>query len=200
MRLVYPDIVTLDITDAFGKTVEYLVDGTYIAAALTGSVVSPNYDVATPWTNRNLTGFNSLQRIMDAVEMNQTAVAGVTVLEQRGVNLKVRHELTTDMTNQLTKLPTIVLIADEVQRQARSTLERFIGLKYLPGVLSQIEGRLANMFKNLVAGQIVAAYTGIKATPDDVDYTAVNVEGFYSPVFPLLYIIITFHLRSRLTT
>jgi len=200
MRLVYPDIVTLDITDAFGKTKEYLVEGTYLAAALTGSVVSPNYDVATPWTNRRLTGFNSLARIMDAVEMNQTAVLGVTILEQRGNLLRVRHELTTDMSNQLTKLPTIVLIADEVQRQARATLERFIGLKYLPGVISQVEGRLANMFKALVAGQIVSAYTGIKAVPDDFDFTTLNVEAYYSPVFPLLYIIITFHLRSRLTT
>jgi hypothetical protein len=200
MRLVYPDIATLDITDAFGVTKEYLVDGTYMAAALTGSVVSPNFDVATPWTNRLLVGFNSLARVLDAVEMNQTAVAGVTLLEQRGVTLRVRHELTTDMTNQLTKLPTIVLIADEVQRQARSTLDRFIGLKYLPTVVAQVEGRLSMMFKNLVSAQIVAAYTGIKATPDELDQTLLNVEAFYSPIFPLLYIVITFHLRSRLTT
>jgi hypothetical protein len=198
MRLVYPDIVTVDITDAFGRIKEYLVDGTYLAAAMTGSVVSPNYDVATPWTNRLLTGFNSLARILDAVEMNQIAVSGVTVLEQRGNNIRVRHGLTTDMTNQLTKLPTIIQIADEVQRQARATLERFIGLKYLPGIASQVEGRLSMMFKNLVAAQIVAAYTGVKATPDAEDPTLLNVEAYYSPIFPLLYIVITFNLRSRL--
>lgn len=198
MRLVYPDIVTLDITDTFGRVKEYLVDGTYLAAAMTGSVVSPNYDVATPWTNRLLTGFNSLARILDAVEMNQIAVSGVTVLEQRGNNIRVRHGLTTDMSNQLTKLPTIIQIADEVQRQARATLERFIGLKYLPGIASQVEGRLSMMFKNLVASQIVAAYTGVKATPDAEDPTLLNVEAYYSPIFPLLYIVITFNLRSRL--
>lgn len=199
MRLVYPDIAILEITDAFGNVKEYLVDGTYIAAALVGSTVSPNYDVASPWTNRLLVGFVALARAMDAVEMNQTAVKGVTIVEQRGTLLRVRHELTTDMTNQLTKLPTIILIADEVQKQARATLARFIGLKYLPTVVSQVEGRMAMMFRRLVEAQIVAAYTGIKATPDREDQTLLNLEAFYSPVFPLLYILITFHLRSRLT-
>ena len=51
------------------------------------------------------------------------------------------------MSNILTKTPTVVMIADEVQQQSRNLLERFIGMKFLPGILSQIEGRLAMMLK-----------------------------------------------------
>jgi len=198
MRLVYPDIATISLTDALNNTKEYLVDGPMIASALTGSVVSPNFDVATPWTGRRLVGFTQLARVLDAVEQNQLAVNGVTVVEDQPPFLKVRHGLTTDVSNILTKVPTIVLIADEVQRQARVTLDRFIGIKFLPGVLSQIEGNLSMMLKALVAANIITAYTGIEANVAPDDPTVAEVEAYYSPVFPLLYIVLTFHLRSSL--
>lgn len=198
VRLVYPDMATLNIQDALGNIKEYLVDGPYLAAALTGSIVSPNVDVATPWTGRRLVGFTQLARQLDAVQANQVATKGVTILQDQPPFIKVRHGLTTDMTNILTKLPTIVMIADEVQRQARSVLEVFIGLKFLPGILSQIEGRLSMMMKALVSAQIITAYTGIKASVSADDPTVAEVEAFYSPVFPLLYIVLTFHLRSSL--
>ena len=198
MRLVYPDMVVVSLTDALGNIQDSLIDGPYLAAGLTGSIVSPNVDVATPWTGRRLVGYTQLGRQLDAVEQNQIAVNGVTILEDKPPFIRVRHGLTTDMTNTLTKLPTIVLIADEVQRQARATLESFIGIKFLPGILSQIEGRLAMMLKNLVAAAIISAYTGVKALVAPDDPTVANVEAYYSPIFPLLYIVLTFHLRASL--
>lgn len=196
MRVVYPDMATVSIQNNLGVSREYLVDGTYLAAALAGSVVSPNVDVATPWTGRRLVGFVQLARQLDAVEQNQVAQKGVTVLEDKPPFLRVRHGLTTDMTNVLTKTPTIILIADEVQRQARTVLEQFIGIKFLPGVLSQIEGRLSMMLKQMVQAQIISHYTGVKANVSD-DPTTAEVEAYYSPVFPLLYIVLTFHLRAQ---
>ena len=198
MRLVYPDMATIQIQSNDGTSEEVLVDGPMIAAALAGSIVSPNVDVATPWTGRTLVGFTQLARQLDAVEQNQTAVKGVTVLQDRPPFLRVRHGLTTDMKNVLTKTPTIIMIADEVQRQARTTLEQFIGIKFLPGVLSQVEGRLAMMLKSLVKAQIISAYTGVKANVSPDDPTVAEVEAFYSPIFPLLYLVLTFHLRSSL--
>lgn len=198
MRVVYPDIAVIDITDELSNTKQYLMDGTFLASALVGSVVSPNLDVATPWTGRNLVGITQLGRILDAVEANQTAIRGVTVLVDRPPYVRVRQGFTTDMSNILTKLPTITLIADEVQKQARNVLENFIGIKYVPGVLSQIEGRLAMLLKSLVAAQIIAQYTGVKASPSPDDPTTAEVEAYYAPVFPLLYILISFNLRSNL--
>ena len=204
-RLVYPDIATLTIDRADGSQEEFLVGGEYLASALTGSIVSPNVDVATPWTGRKLFGFNSLARILDAVEQNQTAVRGVTVLEDRPPVIRVRQGLTTDMVGNstngnatLSKLPTIILIADEVQQQTRKALDRFIGIKFLPGILSQIEGQLATTLRQLVEGQIITAYTGVKAETSPDDPTVAEVEAYYQPVFPLLYLIVTFNLRSSL--
>jgi hypothetical protein len=197
MRFVYPDTATLDLTDALNNTTEYLVEGPFLAAALSGSIASPNLDVATPWTNRRLTGFNELGRKLDAVEQNTTAVRGITILDDLAPFLVVRQGFTSDMTSILTKTPTIVQISDEVQRQARQTLEPFIGLKFLPGITTQIEGRLARTLQDLQKAQIIAAFTGVEVTLTD-DPTLIEASAFYAPIFPILYIIVTFHLRSRL--
>jgi len=67
----------------------------------------------------------------------------------------------------------------------------------LPGVLFEIEGQLATTMKALKNAEIITAYTGIQARTTN-DPTVVEVEAFYQPVFPLLYIVITFNLRSNL--
>jgi hypothetical protein len=197
IRLMYPDIVFLTVTDALGNDKQFLVDGTYLASAMAGNRATPSIDVATPWTRARLTGFDQLARNLDAVEQNQVAVQGVTILEDRTPILQVRQGLATNIDNVLTKTPTVITIADEVQRQARATLDRFIGIKFLPGVLQEIEGQLAFTLKALKNAEIIAAYTGVQASTTN-DPTTVEVEAFYQPVFPLLYIIVTFNLRSNL--
>jgi len=197
-RFVYPDIANLTLSRADGATDTYLVDGTFLAAALVGSLVSPTTDVATPWTGRRLFGFDRIARVLDAVQQNQVAVKGVTVLEDRNPVIRVRQGFSSDMTNVLTRTPTVITIADEVQQQTRATLDRFIGIKFLPGVTSQIEGQVSNTLKQLVAAQIITAYTGVKAKVSESDPTVAEVEAYYQPVFPLLYIVVTFNLRSSL--
>ena len=198
MRIVYPDSVIVPVTDTLGQTKEYLVDGTYLAAAMVGNRVSPNRDVASPWTGAQLVGFTQLGRILDAVEMNQATVKGLTILDSRPPFLRVRHGVTTDMTSILTKLPTIIQIADEVHKQCRQVLNRFVGIKFLPGVVSQIEGRLSQMMIGLVNAQIITSFTGISANISAEDQTVAEVEVYYQPVYPLLYLVVTFNVRSSL--
>lgn len=197
MRLLYPDIVFLTIQDALGNNKQFLVDGTYLAAAMAGNRATPSIDVATPWTRARLVSFDQLARTLDAVQQNQVAVQGITVIEDRNPVLQIRQGLTTNIENILTKTPTIITIADEVQRQSRNTLDRFIGIKFLPGVLQDIEGQLTFTLKQLKNAEIIAAYTGVQANTTN-DPTTVEISAFYQPVFPLLYIIVTFNLRSNL--
>jgi len=198
MRLLYPDILTLSLSRADGSTDTYLLDGTYFAAAWAGNRASPTIDVATPWTRGRVFGFDDLARTLDAVEQNQLAVKGVTVFTQRQSIIECRHGLTTDMSNVLTKTPTVLTIAHEVQRQARATLDQFIGIKFLSKVTGDIEGQLSVTLKGLVDAQIIAAFTGVNANVSPTDPTACEVEAAYQPVFPLLYVIVTFNLRSSL--
>lgn len=198
IRCLYPDMLTVTSTDAFGKEKEELVDGRYLAAMMAARQVSPNRDPATPWTGTSFVGTNGVARNLDTVTMNQVASAGVTVCENKPPFIRVRQGLTTDMGNVMTKTPSVVQIADEVHQRTRDTLEGFIGVKFLPAIISQVEGRLAVMYKQMVSAQIVSAYTGIKASISPNDPTACEVESFYQPIFPLLYIILKFNIRSSL--
>lgn len=196
VRFVYPDLATITLTDVLGTSRNYLVDGRYLAVAVAAVTTSTSVDSATPWDGRLITGFTSLNRRLDAVVANQTANGGVTILEERLPQLRIRQGVTSDMTNILTRIPTIIQIADDMQRRARSVLSNFVGIKFLPQVLGQIEGQLSEMFKRAIQEQIINAFTGVKVTLDPDDPTAILVEAFYQPVFPLLYIQITFRVAT----
>jgi hypothetical protein len=197
VRFVYPDIATVTLTDLLGTSRNYLVDGRYIAAAMTAATTSTAVDSATPWESRQLIGFTSLNRRLDAVTANQTANGGITIVEERAPFLRVRQGFTSDMRNELTRIPTVIQIADDIQARARAVLSNFIGIKFLPQVLGQIEGQLSEMFKRAIQEQIIASFTGIKVTLDPSDPTSILVEAYYQPVFPLLYIVLTFRVSTQ---
>jgi hypothetical protein len=197
VRVVYPDIASLTLTGATGNPVTYIVDGRYLACAVAGSTTSINIDVATPWESRQVNGFNGLLRNLTPVEANATAVKGVSILENAGTTIKIRHGLTTNMSSVLTKTPTIIQIADEVQRTMRSVLDGFIGVKNLPVIQSQVLLAVNNEFQRLVLSGIIESFTGLSVIQDPEDATGLLVNAFYKPVFPLLYIQFTFNVRSN---
>lgn len=194
---IYPDSAVVTLADELGNNTNTLVDGTFLAAAVAGSAVSPAFDVATPFTRRRIQGFTRLPRILDAVEANLTATSGVTLLEDVDPVVRIRQGLTTDMSTILSRLPTVTQIADFVQQSARATLDVFIGTKFLASRTNDVEVSLTAMFNSLVQAEIVGAFTGISALVDPDDPTILRVESFYQPIFPLLYIVVTFNLRSR---
>lgn len=198
MRMVYPDIVSISLTDALNNTTTSLIDGYYMAAALSGVVVSPQNDVATPWTRKQLQGFDEIIRKLTVVQQNEIAQSGVTVMEERLPVIRVRQGVTTNIENVLTRTPTVIQIADEIQQRARAILAKYIGIKFLPGITSRIEADLSAMLRRAKAGEIITAYKGVQARPSANDPTAIEAEAAYSPVFPLLYIFVTFNLRSSI--
>ncbi len=194
----YPDSVVVTFTDELGNTFQSLVDGTLFAAAVAGAVCSPAVDVATPYTRRQIQGFTNIPRIMDPVEANQTATAGITILEDLQPIIRIRQGLTTNMTNILTRLPTVTQIADFVSISSRSVLDAYVGTKFLSSRTNEVEVSMTSLFKQLIQQEIVSAFTGIAATVDPQDPTILNAVAYYAPIFPLLYIVLTFNLRARI--
>ena len=194
--LVYPDIANIRFTDSQGVVQSYFVGGEMVAVAVAMATSNPAIDSATPWTNRSVNGFTGLGRVLDDVDANATANAGITVLKQTPQGIQVRHGLTTNMTSVLTKTPTVVQIADDVHLRVRNLCNRYIGQKFVPNTISQIEGRVNGLFKQLVRDQIISTYTGLSVITDPNDPTGLLVDVFYKPVFPLLYIQFTFTVQG----
>jgi len=194
----YPDSAVITLTDELGASFDSIVDGSFFAAAVSGAAVSPAVDVATPYTHRRIQGFTRIPRVLDPVEANQTAVAGVTILEDLDPVIRIRHGLTTNMTSVLTRLPTVTQIADFVQQQSRLILDSFVGSKFLAARTNEVVVSMTGLFRSLVEAEIVGAFTGMSASIDPDDPTILRFEMYYAPIFPLLYIVLTFNLRARL--
>jgi hypothetical protein len=199
MIVVYPDSYVVTITDtASGGNLDLLIDGTYCAAALAGTACAPSIDVATPWTRRQIQGLKRVGRILDPTDANQTAVAGVTVIEQVESGLRVRHGLTTNLASVITRTPSVILTIQYVQQTMRKVLDPFIGQKFNGQILKAIESAMVGAFSTLIDNQIVAKVSGISATVDDQDPTIARTEAIYVPVFPLEYIVSILSIRIRL--
>jgi hypothetical protein len=200
MVVFYPDSGVIPLTDEQGTTFETLVDGSFFAAAASGAVVSPAVDVATPYTRRRILGFSRIPRVLDPVEANQVAVAGVVVLEDLQSVIRIRQGFTTRMESPLTRLPTVTQIADFVQQQSRTTLDAFVGSKFLASRTNEVEVAMTAMLKQLIQAEIIGAFTGVTASVDSSDQTVMQFEAAYQPIFPLLYIVVTFNLRAQIGT
>lgn len=198
MVAFYPDSAVITLTDELGNAFEALVDGSFFAAAVSGAVVSPTVDVATPYTRRRIQGFTRIPRIMDPIEANQTAVKGITLLEDLSQLVRIRQGLTTNMASVLTRLPTVTQIADFVQQQSRTALDSFVGTKFLTGRTNEVNVTMTGLFKQLIQAEIIGAFTGITSAIDPNDPTVMNFEAYYQPIFPLLYLVLTFNLRARI--
>jgi hypothetical protein len=195
---MYPDSSVVTFQNELGETFESLVDGTFFAAAVAGAVVSPSVDVATPYTRRRITGIDRIPRVLDPVEANQTATAGITILEDLDPVVRIRQGLTTDMSDVLHRLPTVTQIMDFVSQSTRSSLDAFVGTKFLASRTNEVEVTLTSMFKTLMQQEIIGAFTGISAVVNPDEPTTMDVSGAYQPIFPLLYLLISYSLRARI--
>jgi hypothetical protein len=187
----------MPIMDELGNSVDFLVDGSLLAAAISGRDTSPAYDVAEPLTHKPVVGFSRLFRRMDPVTQAQVCNSGITLLEEQAAGIIVKMDLTTDVSSVLTRTPSVIRIKDFVQKGTRSALNPYIGMKYLTSRATEVEKTLSSYLSALQAAQIITGFTGVKATPNANEPTTLDVVAYYSPVLPLLWIIVTFNLRSN---
>lgn len=193
---IYPDGAIIGITDAYGSEVEYIVDGSMIAAAVAGRDVSPISDIATTLTNSTIVGFKRLYRRIDDVNAALVANAGCTILEEQTPVIRVLFYLTSDTSTPLTRDPRIVEVKHFVQQGMRRVLNRYIGVKNLPKVKSQVTDTLGSYFKSLKQREIIYDFRGISVTQNESDPSTLDVEAYYSPVFPVNWIVVTLNLRQ----
>lgn len=194
----YPDSSDVTLTDETGQSFDSIIDGSFFAAAVAGSACSPAIDVATPYTRRRIQGFTSIPRTLDPITANQTAVAGITLLESLQPLIRIRQGLTTNMSSILTRLPTVTQIADFVMQQSRGTLDSFVGTKFLASRTNEVVVSMTALLKGLIQSEIIAAFTGVAANVDAIDPTTLDFQAYYQPIFPLEYLVLTFNLRASL--
>lgn len=198
MILTYPDSFVVSVADDLGNTSLQLADGTYMAAAIVGIGCNPSLDVATPLTRRTVQGFSRIGRILDPTEANQVAVAGVTVIEQVPSGLRVRHGLTTNVSDVIRRTPSVTWTIHRVQQLHRSVCDPYVGQKLTGSLLKSIETDMVGMFGQITGPSgIVNKVAAIEVASDADDPTVARTAAVYIPIFPLEYIVSEFAVRVR---
>jgi hypothetical protein len=121
----------------------------------------------------------------------------MTVIEQVEGSLRVRHGLTTNTTNVITRTPSVVLTMQYVQQVLRKSLDPFIGQKFTSDIPRQVEQAATAVFQQLINAKIVSSVGGIAASVDENDPTILRLEAAYVPVFPLEWIVASLQIRIR---
>lgn len=198
ITFVYPDAFVISLEDEQGFERESLVSGCFAAAAYAGLQTSPQYDPATPMTNKALAGFTRWGRRLDPVEMDILATSGITIIHDRNPRMVVRHATTSDVSGVLQREQNIVWIVHFTQKRGREALAPFIGVKFLDQILPDIEAKMQTFLQGLRDREIIRSYRNIRATADEADPTQANVQAEIMPVFALNYLQVTFSLRTRM--
>jgi hypothetical protein len=187
------------ITDqSTGVSIEYLVSGEFMAAAMAGLSCNPANDVATSLTNQNLVGFSRLLITYDDPTMDAMAADGLIDLLNNNGALKIRHYKSTDPSSPLTSEPTTTTISDYVSQVFRSDLAQFIGRKLVDSLVTDIQVVCNARLTSLVNQQIITAYQNLTVVEDPVDPTQVDVTVTFKPIFSLLYVLVTFTVVTNL--
>ena len=188
-------ILTLDIG---GKMAEFAVTGEFIAAALAGMDMNPAYDVATSLTRKNIVGFDRLIKRYDDITMDLAASDGVCWLVERNGALQIRHYMTTDPSNPITREPTNRKVMDECHFRLRRNLDQFIARKILASLINDITVTAHATIKTMIDQELVEAYKDVVVQRDTFDPTVIHLSMKVKPVFSLLWLDVNLTVTTRI--
>lgn len=197
MLAVYPDGGIVTISDAYGNSKDLVVGGEMVAVAYGALFADPQYDDATPRTRKQIVGFKRLFRRLDIPTMNNLAQIGVSLLEQKGSSMVVRHALTTDPSDVLSIQPQITFLKDKIELEISDVCDPYIGRKFLPSTLTDLKTSVISYFRSLVDAELIQTFGEITVSQDKTDPRIAHVKAMYVPVGELSYILVDLTIRSR---
>lgn len=189
---VVPGSATKQIRDTVtGRISVRRVPGCYLAVAV--AALGLKNDPAEPFTNKTISGFDSLGEFYSESEKNLMAERGCLVLDQSGANIRIRHGQTTAVADINSNEITLVQIKDHVIEAARKTLgEQFIGRKLMPTVVNDIEVALTSLLTQFKGQDIIIGFHSVTVKRSKEDPRAIDVKFEIEAVYPLNYINIEF--------
>lgn len=179
------------------------VDGYYLAAAI-GAVLESN-PVSQSLTREQIVGFTglpaSITRLNTKPFKDNLSSRGVCVAEvDRQNRLIIRHGVSTDMTNVITREVSITRGRDAMFEALQIGLDNsgLIGAPIDIEMTTRLKGAVSGILEALVRDEIIGAYTDLKvrqqSATDGGDPTVIEVRFAYRPLLPLNYIVVTFSL------
>lgn len=174
---------------------EIKLGGQYVAAAVAGRSVSQLASV--PLTRKNVVGFigpTTDDTGREGEKNNETQYGLMVVEKTRNNRVQIRHGVTTDPTEMLTREWSIIGQQDVMVYRVRDYLDAdgLIGMPIYDSTLIQVKASAESALESLMRDQIIVGYQNLKvrqiATLPDV----IEVRYEWRPAYPLNYIVVRY--------
>lgn len=174
---------------------EIILGGQYLAAALAGVAVSQN--AAQPLTRKQVVGFAGLQTKPQVSQLNLESQNGLTVIEQtRAGTLRVRHGVTTDPTNILTREWNIIGQQDAMVYRIRAYLDndQLIGGVIDDITLPNVKASAAGALDSLQMDGVIRGYRDLKIRQLETLPDVLEIRFAWQPSMALNYIVVRYSI------
>lgn len=168
--------------------------GQYVAAAMAGFYAGHlPHETAT---RRTLAGFVGLPGKKTSNSANVDAQNGLTVVEDRGGVLRVRHSISTDRSRIDTQEFAVTLAQHNMLADVIAAIDATVIGKIVADDLAgtKIQSIIARVLDRKVQLQTIVRYSGLSATPVQGDPTTYDVKWVYVPTYTINNISIAFSL------
>jgi hypothetical protein len=177
------------------------VSGYYLAAAYAGALVRNG--VEQPLTKKQIRGFSGIPgrvfQQMTSSYKNTLSQSGVAVTElARDGRFVVRHGVTTDGTDILTREISLVRTRDALVNLMRETMDRsgLIGGVVDDDSLARVKSAVDGCLMAAQTGKIIRSYTQPVVRQQSANPTIIEVKFQYGPLYPMNYIVISFSINT----
>ncbi|WP_267716796.1 hypothetical protein [Streptomyces sp. CoH17] len=175
---------------------EQTIGGQYVAAALAGITVAQS--ASLPLTRKQLTGFLRVGESVPNAQKDLEAQGGLMVIETTRLGVtRVRHGLTTNPTNILTKEWSIIGQQDAMAFRLRDYLDQdnLIGGRVNELTLTNIKASAASALQSLIDDETIVAYQNLAVrqlvnTPD-----VIEIRYDWQAAVPLNYIVVRYSVN-----
>lgn len=198
VMLAYPNV--LEWYNGYTNSVMEL-GSMYLACAYAGMMASRSAQI--PLTRKQVRSFSAIpSRIrssMTSSVKNALADAGVAITEQQSDgSLVVRHGITTDPTNVLSREMSIVRAKDTKIRLVNQAIERsgIVGSPMDAEAPVRLRSIVEGALQQAVQGQIIVGYSNLAVRVSPGDPTALEVKYAYQPAYPLNKVMVSFAINT----
>lgn len=196
--LAYPNV--MEWYNGFTNSVMEL-GGCYLAAAYAGMMASRSAQI--PLTRKSVRSFSAIpsrvRSAMTSAFKNTLADAGVAICEQQSDGrLIVRHGVSTDPTNVLTREISITRAKDTKIRLINQAIERsgIIGSAMDAESPVRLRSIVEGALSQAVQSSIIVGYSNLAVRVAAGDQTALEVKYAYQPAYPLNKVMISFAINT----
>jgi hypothetical protein len=169
--------------------------GQFVAAAVAGKSVS--MIASMPLTRKNIVGFDgpTTEDTGREGEKNLESDNGLMVIEKtRNNRVQVRHGVTTDPTELLTREWSIIGQQDVMVYRVRDFLDAdgLVGMPIYDTTLIQVKASAESALESLVRDQIIVGYQNLKVRQIATMPEVIEVRYEWKPAYPLNYILVRY--------